>query len=65
MTTIVNAGYVTSTDQRDLKVAAETCHVRLDLAGDTAWLTVPAANRLCNLLIKAMNTAISQGADIA
>lgn len=64
MTAITRIGTVTDTDQRDLGIAADSAHVRLDTAGETKFLTVRETNKLCHHLIKAMNTAVAQGADI-
>lgn len=61
MTVITRIGTVTDTDQRNLAIAADSGHVRLDIPGDRNFLTVRDANKLCHLLIKAMNTAIAQG----
>lgn len=64
MTVITHMGTITDTDQRELFIFADSAHVRLDTAGEVKFLTVREANKLCHLLIKAMNTAIAQGADL-
>lgn len=64
MTVITRIGTVTDTDQREILVVADSAHVRLEVPGDLNYLTVRDANKLCHHLIKAMNTAIAQGADL-